>query len=299
MPTNETKFKEYKTRDASYVLDDSGKSTREYTRTWMYVADAHTENAASVIAAFTAETKIEAKSEYPSDKAALCRSIKASADSDDSLNWVITVTYKKLANATDDSEDSEDSPLDDKAEISWDFQQYEENVEFDQAGKAIKNSAGDPFQNPIVRDRSRAVLTVVQNEAQYSVNTALTYGDTINNNTFMSCPRYTLLCKPPKAKKIFSTAVKIGYYWQVTYEFHLNPQGWLKRVLDAGLYEKRQDPSAQNQLKLVPILDDHGMPVTVAKPLNGYGQKLHPEGNPNWLEFKVYPMTNFNFNFRS
>src|SRR3954470_15410966 len=59
---------------------------------------------------------------------------------EDGLQWIVTANYG--------IPDEEDDPLDEPAEVDWSFAQFRRDTERDIQGRAILNSAKDPYVDP-------------------------------------------------------------------------------------------------------------------------------------------------------
>src|SRR5207253_200553 len=76
-------------------------------------------------------------------------------------------------------------------------------------------------------------LTIVRNMAQFDEGQAEDYKDSINAGSFFGAAA-------KKVKCVAITGVRVphpdlGWYWEVTYEFEFNRDGWVKQVLDQGM----------------------------------------------------------------
>ena len=72
-----------------------------------------------------------------------------------------------------------------------------------------------------------------------------------------------------------------GFYYVVTYQFEINPNGWKKQILDQGM---RQIVSGKKQK----ILDDKNEEISSPALLDGNGAKLTTGSEPVALTFEVY-----------
>lgn len=211
---------------------------------------------------------------------ARCNNISADCISEDGLQWIVTLTYGKL--------DREPNPLDQRPDYQWGFAQFQKSIDKDINGEAILNSAKDPFSEPIEIDDSRPVLKVTRNEFAFDPALASKYRDAVNATTFKGYKAGQV-----KVSNISSVETKdenIGYYWKTSYEFHFNPEGWDKVLLDQGY---RQFVSSKKLNILV-----QGVPATEPVLLDGNGYALPSGGTPKFKEFRVYPRLPFTiFNF--
>jgi hypothetical protein len=252
---------------------------RGYTRTWQVdFDDPHW----GALAARTAipvvvGNRYTTGSEY--DNGAFCQSIKAECTgSDDGCTWIVTAEYGPY-----DANRYPADPTQHTPSIKFSFAQFDEDVDLDQAGRPVVNSAGDSFDPGVRRDDSRPVIEISRNEVTFDALLVDQYQDAVNAGPFLGYEPGTVKVYQIGGELQFSP--DIGFYWTVSYAFHVKSEGWKKRVLDQGL---RQISSG----KRVPILAN-GVPVTDPVPLDGGGRPLAVGGTPQVLEFEVYPSLDF------
>lgn len=180
------------------------------------------------------------------------------------------------------------NPLNKPYEVNWSFAQFEREIEQDINGKAIANSAGDPFLLRLTRDDSRPILQVSRNEPSFNAQLAYWYRDVVNTDSFFGADAGQVNVSNISASRQFNT--NIGFYWKVSYEFAFNAEGWKKKVLSQGLMEKKNG-KLQNVLV-------NGTPITEPVLLAQDGSKLQENGTPYILEYEVYnkaPFSAFGF----
>ena len=111
---------------------------------------------------------------YPNDPSSYCNSLRARNEGASPYFWTVTATYSNEREASD-------SPLDDPIEYQWATEQFQEVADTDRNGQGIVNSAGDPFDPPIMRDNSRRTVTITSNEA-FVPTWILSYQDAVNSD---------------------------------------------------------------------------------------------------------------------
>ena len=217
------------------------------------------------------------------DGAAWCRSLRvARAGQKDKLNWIVTASY-------DSSFELTENPLFQPAAISWDGENFEEVAIFDRDGKAILNSAGDPFEN-LFRERTRRIVSIVKNVSavpDWIINSE----DAVNSAAFLvdgfSVP----------AGKAKLGAPRLGQ-WQLrnntrfremSMTMKLNKDGWTSQPLDAGFRYK------DGTSRKIIVNDDSTLPTTPVC-LNGAGAVLANPSPTNAVfgAFNIYPAYDFN-----
>ncbi len=271
------------------------RSERTYQRTFKVATTDPAEEAVSVLAAFETATGIMCGAYYPNDTGSFCQSIKPSRSSEDGLEWTVTVEYKPYPKGQ-----QSDNPLAEPAQWNCSFSHSEQVREIDCNGNAICNSAGDPFQDPLIYDVARPHISITQNESSFP-QTAASYVDYVNSDTFLGWGSKCVRCTSIGAQSAYKQ--EYGHYWVVSYEFDVKQTwpdgdgGWVVKVYDKGLKEK--DPNGGS--KPVPIKIPGGQIASTAIYLDGSG---HPLDNPSpdnahILSFDIYPETSFSgFTFR-
>ena len=197
----------------------------------------------------------------------------------DGCNWIVTVEYGPY-----DPTQFPENPLNHPIKISWGENRFDQVVFEDINGNPVVNSAGDYFDPPVTCDDSRPTLRIVRNEPTYIPQYALTWKDTTNLDTFYGFAPGTVKMSTPLGELDYNPIC--GFYYIVTYQFEINPNGWAKQILDQGM---RQIVSGSK----TNILDDDGTPITAPIPLKGNGKKLVTGGTPVALTFNVYQQSDF------
>lgn len=136
-------------------------------------------------------------------------------------------------------------------------------------GNPIVNSAGDPYDPPLMREVTRGTLTVQRNEQPSAVNlaTLAALSNTINVAVWNGFPAKTVRLAPLKLPDIQYCQVTNAYYFPMEYTFDINFDTWVRQVINAGFREL--DGSGN----LKPILIA-GQPATVPVPLDESGHAL-------------------------
>ena len=102
---------------------------------------------------------------------------------------------------------------------------------------------------------------------------------TVGDIVFLS---RAMLAKPIRGTRQF--APLIGWYWRLTYQFHLNViDTFTAKILDRGFRK------ANGRM----ILGPDGRPPTEPALLDGSGNPLAIGGTPVFREFQIYPGRNF------
>lgn len=219
------------------------------------------------------------------DRLSFLQSYRYREVGDDGMQWEIDLEWGPY-----DPLQWPEDPLLHPPDVSIDTQVFEEIVDFDANGTAVLNTAGDPFDPPVIRDVSRSVLVVERNEASYSESLASQYRDTVNSDGFLGADPGTIKCNAIKPTRTWDKLN--GFIWRVRYEFAQNRDGWHKKILNAGM---RQISSSNYSYQF-----SNGDPITAPVPLDASGGALGPNQGAYLLEFQIYPEVSFSvFNMES
>lgn len=211
--------------------------------------------------------------EHPSDSTVIVMQRSARRSRGDALVWRVQIQYSEPRG---DPLTVSQSPLLRPVQFAYDFMEFQEVMSEDADGTAVLNSAGVPFDPPVMQDKAHLVVRVSRNEATYNVALKTLYSFAVNDDTFWGVPANTLLCRPIRA----TWQREQGYsYWAVNYEIVYNPDTWSVRLLDAGWQEL--DDGA-----LKTMIDADGNAYNTAQLLDGSGGKLEVGGTPVYKTFK-------------
>ena len=214
--------------------------------------------------------------------AAVCRTVDAVRRPDQVLLWDIT---SEFSSEVDDRQSSQDPRTDPNAWVpiyETKFERLQEHATKDQNDVAIANSAGQPFENGIIRARYIPVWEFFQFEAATITDeTVIERNETVNDATFKGRTEKTLLCT------VMSSVV--GYYFGAKrrltrYALKYNAETWIHKRLDVGTVYLE---AGQH----LPYLDADGNVMLGA--LNGAGAKVTPGSPPSVLEFDMFPTSTF------
>lgn len=250
------------------------RGSRTYTRTFRLTTSAKTETAYDVGSHASLPVIGEV---HPDDSNAFCTTLTPDP-TDPWRGWTVTAQYSDARTLAED-------PTDDSAIITWGSEQFQKPVVFDRNGNFVVNSAGDPFDPPLMVDDSRRVVTVQKNLAVVPT-WILDYQDAVNSDSF-TVDGYLVGAGLAKMQ-----SVTVGerqrrngtVFRTVTFTIHLQRDGWMLNALDAGFRE-----NVYGALANIRNSDDGELPAAPV-PLDGSGQAL---ANPSFttcvfLPFEVY-----------
>lgn len=234
--------------------------------------------------------------EFEFDLKAYANSLSASPDED--LWWTVTVEYGPYSSLFAGGGPTQ-NPLLMPIDVSWTLRDHEVVADIDIYGNPIQNTAGDPFDPPIIDDDPRPTMTVVRNEAVFNYSLFAQYRRAINSDMFAGYNPLQSRVVNISPKSIFHQDV--GWYYQTTYEFEFNPpfspysnvNGYRRTVLNQGI---RAISAVSGRKYHVTF---RGIPATEPVLLRQSGGELGGVGGvPYWCVFQLKPELPFSaFNF--
>ena len=251
------------------------------------------------IATADAATKMEASVAYnlpvaqgdghPSDAAATARTIRI-ANAGSLEEWTCEVLYSSAPfEARGDGANisgSPPTPANVDNQVPADLRLPEIRISKKDVSKVLEtdaqtfadvvNSAGDPFDPPLITRRAHQVfhLTFWRTPAQLNTNDRMKMVAKVNDAA------YTILGITYQASELLvddiaiegvwdrSQADNLAFFWKITVVLEVQLGGWGRRVLQAGKREKL----ASGEKRV--IRDDTGQPVSDPVPLAASGAKL-------------------------
>lgn len=248
------------------------KMVRRYTRVFRAETNDPHDDAVTVLNAAGAPLP---GSVYPYDTSAWCQGGKAV--SPHKKVWICTFSYSSEREMKED-------PNADPPQFSWSTQQFQKSYTKDNAGKAIVNSAGDPFDPPVEGDDSRWSCTVTRNVPSVP-SWILDYKDAVNSAAFTidgisvnkGAAKLQSITIGPAATR--NDVIYRPLALTITFA-----ETFAAEVLDAG-FRYKDDGT------ITKVPNDPVAPV----PLDGSGGILEnpTEDNAVILEFDIYPEKDF------
>ena len=227
------------------------------------------------------------------DTGSFLQSIKVEEDSEDGMQWKISLDYSPFDVAHElgvtNAADGAFSPLEMPPQVKWSEAKYERYKVEDAASPTpnpFTNTVNDPIEDPPKTEETRPVLTFVRNEITYSDQYASQFKDAVNSDTFLGYPPNTVKCRSITAERVYAS--DWGYYWPVTYDFEFRDDpdgnGYTELILNAGF---RQLVSGTPQTIVI-----NGAPISSPVPLTQAGLYT-PGSTPYYLEFTMFPSIQF------
>lgn len=265
----------YKGEDPAGRRGRNSKGVRTYTRVFKLETTSQSEGPYAV-GSNASLPKIGAA--HPEDAGAFCTDLTPECV-EPWKGWTVTAEYSSEFTLAE-------NPTSDPATITWGSEQFQRVVIVDKNGQAVVNSAGDPFDPPIMADDSRRVVTVTKNLANVPT-WILTYQDAVNSDTF-TVDGVSISAGIAKMQAVTVSTVQsrnATSFRQVTFTMHFNPGGWKAKPLDAGFRQVVYGGGLEN----IRNPGDDELPAAPV-PLNGNGQAEENPSPTNCfpLEFTVY-----------
>lgn len=271
--------------------------TRNYTLTYLVVTNDPTDGPV-LVSSYVPWTLGQAYKGYAADgvtvkehdNGSFVTSIQVAEDpiSPDGCQWIATVEFGPFQ-----ANQAPQDPTQQLPTLSWTESLFQSPAAFDVNGNPILNAAFDWFNPPFMKDDDRPGFTLKRNEKAFDPTFAKQFANTLNQGIFWIFPAQWVKLKPITAERVLNN--DIGWYYEVTYEFEVNPNTWAARLLNQGM---RQVVSGRK----TEILDNAGNLVSEPWPLDKTGAAI-PEGSATeavYLSFDVYPTADFSqLNFDS
>lgn len=164
-------------------------------------------------------------------------------------------------------------PLAEPARISWSGENFQQVAVVDINDNPILNSAGDPYDPPLMKDFSRPVATIRKNISSAPA-WILTSHDAINSDEFVIDGLKCLIGKAKlKRADIGEPQTKNGVtYRELTLVIHFSKDGWTRKVLDAGF--RRIYSGTSRELITITNSDGNEEYPPAPVPLDGSGVEL-------------------------
>lgn len=180
--------------------------------------------------------------------------------------WQVTAEYSSEREITED-------PTDEPVRVSWSTEQFQEVAIVDENGDAVCNSAGDPFDPPVMKDFSRRVASVSVNVSSVP-SWFLDYEDAVNSDTF-TLAGFSVAAGKAKCQRVSVSEEKerngISYF-EVHMEIHLSKNGWLVKPLDAG-FRRIYSGTSREKITMTNEAGEEEYPAAPV-PLDGSGVEL-------------------------
>jgi hypothetical protein len=198
--------------------------------------------------------------------------VDISCNTEEGVKWVANLTY--TTNPTQEQRNQSDDPTSEAARVSWSGENFQEVAVVDKDDKPILNSAGDPYDPPLMKDFSRPVATV-RKYVSSAPAWILDSHDKKNSTEFV-LDGLTVPAGKAKIKRVDISDQPLYRngvaYREMTIVIHFSKNGWVRKVLDAGFRRIYSGTSREN-ITLTNSDDQQEYP-TAPVPLDGSGVEL-------------------------
>ena len=154
----------------------------------------------------------------------------------------------------------------------------------DTAGTALRNSAGDMYDQQPTREDEHIQFTITRTQSSVNLDWLEELNNHYNSSAFTisgrSFPAYTLKCNITASYPVGSD----NTLWEVKIVLKYDPDTWDWIILNAGYYEKDSGTGALK--KITSSLD--GKFATKPMLLDAAGAKLAPGGTPTYKTYFKY-----------
>lgn len=213
----------------------------------------------------------------------VCKSKSAVRRENQADLWDVTCEFSSEVDERKEQARPDQNPEEWRPIYETKFERLQEIATRDENDVAIANSAGQPFENGIIRARFIPVWEFFQFEPpSITDEQVLDRNEVINSANFRGKPSKTLLCT------VMSSV--IGYYYGslrrfTKYSLRYNYKNWRHKRLDVGTVylDGAEHP---------PYLDASGNVMLGG--LDGSGNKVAVGDPPAILQFDMYPAVDFN-----
>ncbi len=174
-----------------------------------------------------------------------------------------------------------DNPTERPPDVAWESERVEEVADLDRNGNPILNTAGQPYDPPLMRDYKLRTLVYTRNEPTFDWSLSLDYEDTINSSTFLGKPAFTWRVLDIDARRAFEEG---ELFWVVTYRLQYKRRGWKRKVMSLGFKDKDGKE----------ILDEHGNRPSEPWKLDANGDPIKAAGAPGHTQtFEIFDHVDF------
>jgi len=268
--------------DAGSRTATNSRGIRTYTRAFKFRTDSQLDDAWEV------GSHPDAPRIGQAFRDAWCISVTP-ACTDPWAGWTVTAEYSSEREMNED-------PTQDAMQIRVYTEQFQKPAVFDKDGNKIVNSAGDPFDPPLMMDDSRRVISLVRNVSSYP-SWVLSYQDAVNSDTFtVRGITYAVGVGKVQSVSISDAQVRNGYpFYNLEVLIHLQKNGWILQPLDVGFREL--DYAGTSLINILNPGDNERPSAPV--PLDGNGRALADPSTTNnvLLPYTVYETLPFSVLF--
>jgi len=210
----------------------------------------------------------------------LVQKVATQNDADNLQNWTVNCEYVGLGDPTAEPPD-----------VQWGGDKWQETTNQDVTGRLYCNSAGDPYEGGLTRDRTRRTLTITRNVLTWDPRVKDEYTDTVNETALLVAehppgfPAGTAKIDTIDAVAVFwehYPIIRTPKYWRETIKISIDYRDWeSSQPLDAGFRHLVLEGVPPDEvLRRVRIIDRVGSMGAGPSLLDGEGGLLPVGGAP-------------------
>lgn len=255
-----------------------------YGRAWEVLTDDVGESLATVLLASKDGVRIPRRGESDVDDPgglARCSDVRATQSNKANSNlWSVTARFSYAT----PHKVPEIDPVRDDPDVSLGVIKYIDDFLVDVNGDPVRNSAGDPFANPLGIQRSYIMRRVTRNERNFNIQ-FLQFVNTINGDDYGiegigQSYMNDISVSPRQYRGAFP-------FVRVSYETWIRFQGWDVEAIDSGVNFLTDQGERRH------IVDAEGQKAAGPVNLDGSGGVQPPNDDPVLLAFPGYESTNW------
>lgn len=257
-----------------------------YTRGWMVKTDSKADREDTVSSASGLPAYGEAHpAPIAADAYATEITYSMTDRGDTPYSWLVKATYSSERTLNS-------NPANDEVLVSWTSEIYEEPVFTDTSGNGILNSAGDYFIDPSPTREAVQLIAKIRTNVTSIPAWVLSYQNAVNNGaiTIGGLAIAAGLAKMQRLEIGEREYRNSTAFYPVSFEIHINKDGWHLKPLDAGFRER---DGSGNLIQIINSADE--TEVTTPVPLNGSGAALADPTPATSVfgDFTIYPELDF------
>ncbi len=243
---------------------------------------------------------------FISDPFAQCTKVDPKQDNEAPFVWYVEITYESPGLHGKEPGTVAVPPWEQPPQIRWSSVPYQAIALKDLDNKAFKDAAGTWISPTPAVPKQRLLLEIQRAVEIFDPLRDFKMANKINSTLFMNFPPNTLLLHAPTADRQWFQDIP---YWQTTFAIEVSDHDYQgdNRLLVGEFWDKLKVLNAGPR-----YLDDNGNVVAgdddlgtidgvnillrgEGDPGGGLaGKKLPKDGDPNFLEFRVYERVDFN-----
>lgn len=215
------------------------------------------------------------------DPYATCRKLSPKRENGNKFTWIVTAEF---STETPDPSENEENPVLKPIIRGKRSNKVDLPLVVDLNGDLVLNTAGNQPTTPVMVQRSYGIYTFQKNYSSFNDTFADAIEDAVNSQSFLGKPAGTIRCNDISASEKYEGQF---HYWEVTFEFEYNAQGWQPVMLNDGFSQLVSG-------SLERCLDGNGEPVTEPVPLDINGAQISAASLPGaaisreWVGYEEY-----------